>query len=210
MKQTGPGNVTTRTSAGFSLVEVLVVLGVIMVLAAVSAPAIANWARNYQIRAATQALASDIQQARNRAIAKNVNNGVSVVIETNDTYWVHVEDDQTLPKVTAAQTLDFGAPDAVQSVRRLLPRGIEFALTGADCPSVAGFAPADYGFRFNRLGAWCDAGSGGACPDVSLVGATAAAVYTTGTGSTLCLLERQSGLSRTVTVTPGGRVMAQQ
>jgi Tfp pilus assembly major pilin PilA len=210
MKHTASRTVTTRTSAGFSLVELLTVVGVIMVIAAVGAPAIANWARNYQIRAATQVLASDIQQARNRAIAKNANLGVAVVVENNITYWVHTEDDQSVPKATARQALNFAAPDAAQSVRRLLPQGIEFALNAADCPAAAGFAPADYGFRFSRLGAWCDTGSGGSCPDVTRVGASTNAVFTTGTGSTLCLIQRQSALSRTVTVTPGGRVMAQQ
>jgi type II secretory pathway pseudopilin PulG len=211
MKQTGPTTQTRPLAAGFSLVEVLVVVGIIMVMAAVGAPAIANWAKNYQIRGATQTLASDIQTARNRAISKNVNLGVAIVVEDADTYWTHVEDMQSLPKLTARQQLDLAAPVDVQSTRRRLPAGIEFALTAADCPVLPGFAPADYGFRFNRLGAWCDPGGGGACPDVDIAGATANAVFTVGaTGSTLCLLERQSGLSRTVTVTPGGRVLAQQ
>jgi prepilin-type N-terminal cleavage/methylation domain-containing protein len=211
MKHTGPTTDSRPLPAGFSLIELLVVVGIIMVIAAVGAPAIANWAKNYQIRGATQTLASDIQTARNRAISKNANLGVAIVVEDANTYWTHVEDDQTPPKDPARRQLDLAAPDDVQSARRRLPAGIEFALTAADCPVLAGFAPADYGFRFNRLGAWCDPGAGGACPEVDIAGATANAVFTVGgTGSTLCLLERQSGLSRTVTVTPGGRVQAQQ
>jgi Tfp pilus assembly major pilin PilA len=211
MKLTGPKTETRPSTAGFSLVEVLVVAGIIMVLAAVGAPAIANWARNYQIRGATQALAGEIQTARTRAISKNANLGVSIVVENVTTYWTHVEDDQTVPRVTARQQLDLAAPDNVQSVRHTMPEGIEFALTPADCPAVAGFAPGDYGFRFNRLGAWCDPGGGGACPDVDIAGATTNAVFSTGAaGSIICLIERRSGLSRFVTITPGGRVQAQQ
>jgi prepilin-type N-terminal cleavage/methylation domain-containing protein len=211
MKQTGQTTENRSLPSGFSLIELLVVVGIIMVLAAVAAPAIANWARNYQIRGATQALAGDIQTARNRAIAKNANLGVAIVVQDVNTYWTHVEDDQSPPKATTRQQLVMAAPVAEQSVRRRLPAGIEFALNVADCPALAVFAPADYGFRFNRLGAWCDPGGGGACPDVDIAGATTNAVFTVGAaGSTFCLFERQSGLSRTVTVTPGGRVMAQQ
>ena len=114
--------------------------------------------------------------------------------------------------MTVRVPIVFAAPDQVQSVRRTLPEGIEFALNAGDCPVVtAGFTPTDYGFRFNRLGAWCDPGGGGACPDVIRTGATVNAVATTAAaGSTLCLVERRTGLSRFVTVTPGGRVLAQQ
>lgn len=211
MKLTGPKTRTGPSTSGFSLIELMVVVGIIMLLAAVMAPAIANWARNYQIRGATQNLAGDIQTARNRAISKNANLGVSIVVEDVNTYWTHTEDDQTIPRTTTRVPIDFAAPDMAQSVRRMLPEGVEFALNAGDCTAVAGFAPGDYGFRFNRLGAWCDPGGGGACPDVDRVGATLNAVATTAAaGSTICLVERRSGLSRFVTVTPGGRVLAQQ
>lgn len=197
---------------GFSLVELLTVVGIIMVIAAVGGPPIANWARNYQIRGATQALAGDIQAARNRAIMKNVNLGVAFVVQDNQSYWTHTEDDQTLPKTSARQPLTVAAPDATQSVRRLMPQGVRFALNAAECPAAAGgFAPTEYGFRFNRLGAWCDPGASAICPEVAIAGPSLNAVATNAAGgSTVCLIEPISGLSRTITVTTGGRVMTQQ
>ncbi|HVR72202.1 MAG TPA: prepilin-type N-terminal cleavage/methylation domain-containing protein [Vicinamibacteria bacterium] len=212
MKQTGPRTDGTHAAAGFTLVELLVVVGIIALLGAVAAPAIISYLRTYQIRAGTHAVAGDIQAARNRAIAKNVNMGVVFVVEDATTYWTHVEDDQSLPKASGRQALDMTAPEAEQSTQRRLPDGVEFALAGADCPSVTGFAPADSGFRFNRLGAWCDPTGGSLmCPAVAVVGgATVNAVHTTGTGSTICLLDRRSNLTRDVTVTPGGRVRFQQ
>ena len=96
MKQTGSKTGTGPSASGFSLVEMIVVVGIIMILSAVMAPAITNWARNYQIRGATQNLAGDIQTARNRAISRNSNLGVSIVVEDINTYWTHAEDDQTL------------------------------------------------------------------------------------------------------------------
>jgi type II secretory pathway pseudopilin PulG len=210
MKQTGPRTERALAVAGFTMIELMVVVGIIMLLLAVGAPAILNYLRTYQIRAGTQAVAGDIQAARNRAIAKNVNLGVVFVIEDTNTYWTHVEDDQTLPKTSAVRPLDMTAPEPEQSTRRRLPEGVEFALSASECPSVAGFAPGDSAFRFNRLGAWCDAGSSAVCPTVDLVGSTANAVHTTAAGSTLCLLDRRSNLTRNVTVTPGGRVRFQQ
>jgi Tfp pilus assembly major pilin PilA len=204
-------SVSSAAQDGFSLVELLTVVGVIMVIAAVGGPPIANWARNYKIRGATQALAGDIQAARNRAITKNVNLGVAIVVQDADSYWTHTEDDQTLPKTRVRQSLTFAAPDATQSVRRLLPLGVQFALNAAECPAAPGFAATDYGLRFNRLGAWCDPGASAVCPEVTIVGPSLNAVAPNPAGgSTLCLIERASGLSRTVTVTTGGRVMTQQ
>ena len=68
-----PVPVRHRSSgAGFTLIELLVVMGVIAVAAAVSLPAIARYIRNYQVRAATQQVAGELQAARNQAIVKNV------------------------------------------------------------------------------------------------------------------------------------------
>ena len=211
MKHTRRRTETAHGEAGFSLVELLTVAGIMMVLLAVSGPAILSYLRNYQIRAGTQLVTGDIQAARTSAIKKNVNLGVAFVIQDATTYWTHVEDDQTLPRTMTRQPLNFTTPDAAQSVRRRLPEGIEFALAG-QCPSIAGFAPADSGFRFNRLGASCDPVAANlTCPSVTIAGgATINAVQTTATGSTLCLRDRRSGLSRNVTITPGGRVRFQQ
>ena len=79
---------------GFSLVELLVVVFIIAVMAGVIAPNISRYVRNYRIRGEANDLATNIQKARNKAIMKNVNLGVSVVIESPTTYWVHLEDDQ--------------------------------------------------------------------------------------------------------------------
>ena len=84
-----------------------------MVLLAVTGPALLNYLRNYQIRSAVQNLTGDIQAARNRAISRNANLGVAVVVQDNTTYWTHVEDDQTLPRVPVRQPLNMAAPDPV-------------------------------------------------------------------------------------------------
>ena len=49
---------------GFTIVEILVVVAIIAIMAAVALPSIATYVRNYRIRGATQEVASEIQTAR--------------------------------------------------------------------------------------------------------------------------------------------------
>lgn len=205
-----------RDHQGFSLIELLVVVGLIMIMAAVSLPAIGRYIRNYQIRGAVTQVAGEIQTARAKAITKNVNFGVVFVVEDNQTYrWV-IEDDVTnartgaRPTIATLLALTPADPEYGQlGPRRVLPNGINF---GTTCP---GFAGNDSGFRYDRLGAWCDPGSTG-CPALAaganlLMNPNAAASGITGAlGTRVCLTQGTTGLTRTITVAPGGRVTVQQ
>jgi len=66
-----------RPEQGFSLVEMMIVVAIIMVMAAISLPSIGQYMRNYKIRGAAQNVASTLQSARGKAIATNTNAGVS-------------------------------------------------------------------------------------------------------------------------------------
>jgi prepilin-type N-terminal cleavage/methylation domain-containing protein len=208
-------------SAGFTLIELLVVMGVIAVAAAVSLPAIARYIKNYQIRGATRQVAGEIQAARNRAITKNVSQGVVFVTRDASTYQWAVEDDQTgvgTNRVNTRPTMidtAFLADPGQASPVFSLPRGVTFSTT---CPSPALPTGAwDRGMRFNRLGAWCDpTGTTGDCPNNVDPSAGATFIYniTAGdtvytSGSVICLTQTSTGLSRTVAVLGGGRVVAQ-
>ena len=206
-------------TAGFSVTELLVVVAIIVILVAVMAPNIGQYIRNYKIRGVANEISTNIQKARNRAIMKNAQLGVTVVVQDPRTYWVHVEDDQTPPRtLLAREPLDMGnAPtpaQAAQSTRfRLTSETVRFATTAAECPTAPGgaFVPAAYGLRFSRLGAWCQPGATATCPDVTVTnGARLNVVHATGGGGALlCVTEPTSGLSRWISVTTGGRVSAQ-
>lgn len=201
--------------AGFSLIELLMVVGIIMILAAMATPAIGRYFRLFRIRGAQQQVTGAIQTARGRAITKNVNLGVSFVIESPTRYWIHIEDDQSPARSRVQQPLDFATPNAAQSALATLPEGVQFAASAAECPNnvVAGaggtgsFSPNASWFRFNRLGAWCGLVS---CASLSTSAVPPDAMMSNASGSLVCLYQPVTGLSRALLVSPGGRVRVQR
>lgn len=194
---------------GFSVVELLVVIGLIGVMVAVSLPAIGRYIRNYRIRGAAQQVAGEVQTARLKAIMKNVNLGVAFVVLSSTTYKYVIEDKQTPPtSVVTRIPLDTTDPAQTGGIKTL-PEAVEF---GSTC---TGFTGNDRGFRFDRLGAWCNPGSSQPCagPDFTVGVANSvmnADPLTLGVAPTLaatiCLVESRAGLTSSVVVSPGGRV----
>lgn len=66
----------TRMPAGFTLAEIVVVVGIIGVMSAMAIPMISRYVRNYTIRGAAEQVAAEIQTAKQLAVKKNVNFGV--------------------------------------------------------------------------------------------------------------------------------------
>jgi prepilin-type N-terminal cleavage/methylation domain-containing protein len=198
----------TRKQAGFSLVELLAVVAIIAVISAVSMPAIARYIRNYRIRGATQAVASELNAARTKAIMKNVNFGVDFVIISPTTFRYVIEDRSvtagtdpaTRDQISTILSTPALAADQAGPLQTL-PLRVQF---GTAC---TGFAPNDRGVRFNRLGGWCDPGSTAACPafDTGSV-----LMQTAATAATICLVEQESNLWKVLTLTPAGRVLNPQ
>jgi prepilin-type N-terminal cleavage/methylation domain-containing protein len=80
-----------KKDAGFSMVELLVVLGIIAALAVVTIPGFLAYIPNYRLNAASQEFLGDIQMAKLRAVKKGV--VVSIRINTvTDTYTMFVDD----------------------------------------------------------------------------------------------------------------------
>jgi prepilin-type N-terminal cleavage/methylation domain-containing protein len=188
--------------AGFTLAELVIVVGIIVVMSAIALPAIGRWIRNYKIRGAADQVAAEIQQAKLLAVKKNVNFGVVFVVLTETTYQYFMED---VPLKGQAQ--DYA--DSQQGTIRTLPPGVIF---------TPGVGTNDAGFRFNRLGAMCDPDTGlVTCPDLADSNITPAptgnfvSVVTANpdpslNGARIAFSEPASGLTMALMVTPGGRV----
>lgn len=199
---------------GFTLVELMVVIGIIGLTAAVALPRIAGYVRSNRIRTAQDMVAGGLQRARNMAIMRNTQMGVTFVTQDNNTFWIHIED--TLADVTTGevgftrQGINFAAPNAILSTRYDLPDRVEFAANAADCPGIPGYAVNQPAIRYDRYGV---ASSPVAPNALVLVGGsvTASFIHAPAAGDRgVCLIDRQTGLRRWLLLSSGGRVLRSQ
>jgi prepilin-type N-terminal cleavage/methylation domain-containing protein len=155
--KTGCPNKTASTtpehSAGFSLIELLIVIALIAGMVAIALPSAIAYVRVYKIRVAARDLAGELQAARNQAIVRNSTRGVSLYAVDKNSYRIIDEDLMRQPGRVAAS--EFGP-------LRDLPYGIEFVGGG------------NAGVQFQRMGQSCVLGLGGCAALVTGAQCTAA------------------------------------
>ena len=111
-----------RKNAGFTLVELLMVIGIMGVIAAVTIPGYLAFIPNYRLRAAAEELQGDIQFAKIRAIKLGV--VVSIRVNTaTDTYTMFVDNGAGANTGNGALDGDEGAP--IKAVT--MPTGIDIS-----------------------------------------------------------------------------------
>jgi type IV fimbrial biogenesis protein FimT len=65
------------SAEGFSLIELLVIIGILAIAGAIAIPGFARWFPNYQLRAAARDAHSNFQRAKMAAVKRNVNCAVT-------------------------------------------------------------------------------------------------------------------------------------
>jgi prepilin-type N-terminal cleavage/methylation domain-containing protein len=65
-----------KPSLGFSLVEIMIVITIIVVISAASIPMGLNFVKHYKITGAAQGIAAEIQRARAQAVKRNSSRGI--------------------------------------------------------------------------------------------------------------------------------------
>jgi len=217
MRQHRTKAVHRHRSPGFSLVELLVVMGIIGAMAAVALPSVARYVRNFRIKGATQQVAMEINVARSKAIMKNVNLGVLFAVVSPTQYrWV-VEDDQIPNSGTTTDWFGYGgedwtvltgtlAPSQAGTVQNL-PTNVVFD-TPANCNLTGGTDT--WAVRFTQLGSSCEMGTGtcGAAPTNAPTGTTL--IKSLNGSHIVCLKENRTNLRKKVAVSSGGRILADQ
>jgi prepilin-type N-terminal cleavage/methylation domain-containing protein len=199
---------------GFSLIELLVVVGIISVLLLTATPMIASYIRNYRVRAGAQQVLSELQAARAKAITKNAMLGVVLVILDNRSYRTVIEDGQTPPIVQTRPSIAAiladpacaGGGECPQAgpVRRL-PERCQFVVAGGTFS----------GLRFTNLGQACEPGAPTTppCPAIDAgmnVFLRDVKHADNGGGWMLTIGEITTPVTRDVIVNPNGRLYDKQ
>ena len=205
-----------RKDHGFSLVELMVVMGIIALVAAVSLPNIMQYVRSANVRAAQDGVVTALQTARSQAIMKNTQLGVSFVVQNDNTYYVHIEDTAAGTAGSVGftrQAVDFANPDTVLTTRFVLPTGVVFGDNTGDCPVFGAVNPfTAASLRFDRYGVPVVPGTtvgSTTFPALVLAGgsATSDRIYNPGGADRfVCLVDRNTGMWRLVRIARTGRI----
>lgn len=207
--------------SGFSLIELMVVISIIVIVSAASIPMGLNWVRGYQITGAAHSLAAAMQMARGQAVKLNTQRGVLL----NFNYpgagmyqWTSLDPDPRTgtwdggvyptysPRSYQEGATNFGAvptppnntidPDVGQGV--LSPHGVPH-----DMPQELEFDPGTSNALLFR--------ADGSVRAVNAAGPSGAGVLTVnGLDWQLTIRDPRTELTRVVTISRNGRVIVDQ
>jgi prepilin-type N-terminal cleavage/methylation domain-containing protein len=207
-----------RAGAGFSLIELIVVISIIVIVSAATIPLGLNFVRQYKIAGAAQNIAAQVQRARSQAVKRNSSRGILLNFNypaAGDYQFTSLDPDPrtgdwdggvypsnpgvydrsavnygTVP-TPPNNTLDPNAALGVQSphgVPEELPQSVQFEVGERNA------------LLFRADGSIAAVNAGGS------VGAAALRKAPNGVDWLVTVRDVTTNLSRTLVVTPGGRI----
>ena len=123
---------------GFTLIELIVVLVIIAITAALIAPNIGGWLPRYRLRSATRDIVSTMRDAQMKAVSKRLQYQVDFNVGTNS-YILRYTSGGLVFNDGSAQT----APSGI-TVNNTLPSGIALFNSDSTCPNGGGSITLSY------------------------------------------------------------------
>ena len=80
----------TGWNAGFTLIELMVVIGILSIMSSIAIPNIISWLPDYRLRSATREIVSCLQDAKLRAVKEN-SRAVVIFDHMNESYTAFVD-----------------------------------------------------------------------------------------------------------------------
>jgi prepilin-type N-terminal cleavage/methylation domain-containing protein len=214
-KATGP-------PAGFSLVEIMVVITIIIIISAASIPLGLNFVKHYKVTGAAQGIAAEVQRARAQAVKRNSGRGILLNFNYPQAaayQFTSLDPDPMTgnwdggvypanPGNCNNAAANFGTvpdppnnvidPDRDAGVQS--PHGMPIKL------------PQDIGFEGGLRNAllFCADGSVAAVNAAGSVGGAALTLDANGVDWIMTVRDRTTQLARVIRVSPGGRVRVEQ
>lgn len=139
---------TPQRQGGMSLIELLVVVSVLAILAAVGVPSYQQWVRNSRIRAAAESLQNGLRIARSEAAQRGSNVRFELTSATNASWEVCALNGATTCEGTGATTItSYAASEGAIGIKL----GVATSQGDLTSPLSPGI-PANSGATFGSLG----------------------------------------------------------
>jgi prepilin-type N-terminal cleavage/methylation domain-containing protein len=123
----------TKNDKGFSLIELMVVIGIVAILGAIGIPSMVSWLQNKGLQSAARDLYSNMRKAQSIAVKNNRNCAISFNGTTG--YSVYVDLDKDYKHDPGEEIIAQATWSQYRNVS--LNGGVDFAVNGSGQPTVA-------------------------------------------------------------------------